>query len=173
MPYALAIDIGASSGRHILGEYVDGNIVTTVKPEDGTIIKAFLWNGLSLLETLTKEKKKENVIIISAKDSLEDKVQGLDLGADDYLPKPFHLAELVARVKSVIRRNHREGAAYIEYGNIRIFPDQFQVTIEGKNIELNRKEYDILHYFIQRPDRVINKTTLAEGTNPINHHNKI
>ena len=120
-------------------------------------------NGLSLLETLKKEKKKENVIIISAKDSLEDKVQGLDLGADDYLPKPFHLAELVARVKSVIRRNHREGAAYIEYGNIRIFPDQFQVTIEGKNIELNRKEYDILHYFIQRPDRVINKTTLAEA----------
>ena len=120
-------------------------------------------NGLSLLETLKKEQKKENVIIISAKDSLEDKVQGLDLGADDYLPKPFHLAELIARVKSVIRRNHREGATYIEYGNIRIHPDQFQITIAEKSIDLNRKEYDILLYFIQRPERVINKTTLAEA----------
>ena len=62
-------------------------------------------NGLDLLEELKKENKKENIIIISAKDSLEDKVTGLDLGADDYLPKPFHLAELIARVKSVIRRN--------------------------------------------------------------------
>ena len=76
-------------------------------------------NGLDLLEELKKENKKENIIIISAKDSLEDKVTGLDLGADDYLPKPFHLAELIARVKSVIRRNHHAGATYIEYGNIR------------------------------------------------------
>ena len=104
-------------------------------------------NGLDLLEELKKENKKENIIIISAKDSLEDKVTGLDLGADDYLPKPFHLAELIARVKSVIRRNHHAGATYIEYGNI----------------ELNRKEYDILLYFIQRPERVINKMTLAES----------
>ena len=111
----------------------------------------------------TKENKKENIIIISAKDSLEDKVTGLDLGADDYLPKPFHLAELIARVKSVIRRNHHAGATYIEYGNIRIDPDHFQVFVAGTPIELNRKEYDILLYFIQRPERVINKMTLAES----------
>ena len=112
-------------------------------------------NGLDLLEELKKENKKENIIIISAKDSLEDKVTGLDLGADDYLPKPFHLAELIARVKSVIRRNHHAGATYIEYGNIRIDPDHFQVFVAGTPIELNRKEYDILLYFIQRPERVI------------------
>jgi len=96
-------------------------------------------NGLDLLELAqsygqieeTKENKKENIIIISAKDSLEDKVTGLDLGADDYLPKPFHLAELIARVKSVIRRNHHAGATYIEYGNIRIDPDHFQVFVAG------------------------------------------
>lgn len=116
-----------------------------------------------LLEELKKENKKENIIIISAKDSLEDKVTGLDLGADDYLPKPFHLAELIARVKSVIRRNHHAGATYIEYGNIRIDPDHFQVFVAGTPIELNRKEYDILLYFIQRPERVINKMTLAES----------
>ncbi len=107
-------------------------------------------NGLDLLEELKKENKKENIIIISAKDSLEDKVTGLDLGADDYLPKPFHLAELIARVKSVIRRKHHAGATYIEYGNIRIDPHHIQV-------------YDILLYFIQRPERVINKMTLAES----------
>ena len=118
---------------------------------------------MSVLEELKKENKKENIIIISAKDSLEDKVTGLDLGADDYLPKPFHLAELIARVKSVIRRNHHAGATYIEYGNIRIDPDHFQVFVAGTPIELNRKEYDILLYFIQRPERVINKMTLAES----------
>lgn len=120
-------------------------------------------NGLSLLQELKKRHKKENVIIISAKDSIDDKVLGLDLGADDYLPKPFHLVELIARVKSVIRRNHREGETYISYGNIRIDPDKFQIFIGEQQIELNRKEYDILFYFIQRPERVINKMTLAES----------
>lgn len=120
-------------------------------------------NGLTLLEELKKQHKKENVIIISAKDSLEDKVLGLDLGADDYLPKPFHLVELVARVKSVIRRNHRDGATFIEYGNIRVDPDHFKVLVQDREIELNRKEYDILLYFIQRAERVINKMTLAES----------
>lgn len=120
-------------------------------------------NGLSLLEELKKQHKKENIIIISAKDSLEDKVTGLDLGADDYLPKPFHLVELIARVKSVIRRNHHEGEAFLEYGNIRIDPDKFRVTVDNRELELNRKEYDILLYFIQRPGRVVNKMTLAES----------
>lgn len=120
-------------------------------------------SGLELLEEWKKQQKKENVIIISAKDSLEDKVQGLNLGADDYLPKPFHLVELTARVRSVIRRHQREGARYIEYGNVRIDPDKYRVTVEGKETELNRKEYDILLYFLQRPERVVNKMTLAEA----------
>lgn len=120
-------------------------------------------NGLTLLEEVKRNHKKENVIIISAKDSLEDKVRGLDLGADDYLPKPFHLVELVARVRSVIRRNHREGETLMTYGNIQMNPDKFQVTVERNPLELNRKEYDILLYFLQRPERVINKMTLAES----------
>lgn len=120
-------------------------------------------SGLDLLQTWKKQNKKENIIIISAKDSLEDKVLGLDLGADDYLPKPFHLVELIAKVKSVIRRNQRDGAQYIEYGNIRIDPDNYHVYIENQQIEFNRKEYDILYYFIQRPERVVNKMTLAES----------
>jgi len=120
-------------------------------------------NGLNLLEQLKKMRKRENVIIISAKDSLDDKVLGLELGADDYLPKPFHLAELNARIKSVIRRQRRDGEMDIRLANIRIAPDTFQVFVDDKEIELNRKEYDILLYFANRPGRLVNKNTLAES----------
>ena len=120
-------------------------------------------SGLDLLEKLKAMHKRENVIIISAKDPLEDKVLGLELGADDYLPKPFHLAELNARIKSVIRRQHHDGEIDICLGNIRILPDKYQVLINDREVELNRKEYDILLYFINRPGRLVNKNTLAES----------
>ena len=120
-------------------------------------------SGLQLLERLKELRKKENVIIISAKDSLEDKILGLELGADDYLPKPFHLAELTARIKSVLRRKHRDGEHAISLGNVRLLPDTFQVWVNDTQIELSRKEYDILHYFMNRPNRMINKNTLAES----------
>ena len=120
-------------------------------------------SGLDLLEKLKAMHKRENVIIISAKDSLEDKVLGLESGADDYLPKPFHLAELNARIKSVIRRQHHDGEIDICLGNIRILPDKYQVLINDREVELNRKEYDILLYFINRPGRLVNKNTLAES----------
>lgn len=120
-------------------------------------------NGLDLLGELRALGKRTNVIILSAKDSLEDKVKGLDLGADDYLPKPYHLAELHARLKSLFRRNTREGEHTIQYGNIELVPDLFKVLIGGKEVELNRKEYDILSYFMLRPGRLVNKNTLAES----------
>lgn len=120
-------------------------------------------SGLALLEKLKKAHKRESVIIISAKDSLEDKVAGLELGADDYLPKPFHLAELNARIRSVIRRHQHEGEIDIRLENIRILPDKFQVFVSEKEVELNRKEFDILLYFVNRPGRLVNKNTLAES----------
>lgn len=120
-------------------------------------------SGLDLLEELKEMGKRENVIIISAKDSIEDKVLGLELGADDYLPKPFHLVELNARIKSVIRRHKHGGENSIKYGNIEVFPSRFCVKVDGKEIELNRKEYDILVYFMNRPGRLVNKNTLAES----------
>ncbi len=120
-------------------------------------------NGLEVLQRLKELHKRENVIILSAKDSLDDKVQGLELGADDYLPKPFHLAELTARIKSVIRRNHQAGELTIQVGNISLHPNNFMVEVDNKQLELNRKEYDILHYFMNRPNRLINKNTLAES----------
>lgn len=120
-------------------------------------------SGLTLLERLKQLHKRESVIIISAKDSWEDKVKGLELGADDYLAKPFHLAELSARIKSVIRRQHHDGEMSVQLGNIRVMPDTFRVLVDDKEVELNRKEYDILFYFMNRPDRLINKNTLAES----------
>ncbi len=120
-------------------------------------------NGLDLLKELQALGKRTNVIILSAKDSIEDKVVGLDLGADDYLPKPFHLAELHARLKSLFRRSQREGEHKMQVGNIEVYPDQFRVMINGKQVELNRKEYDILYYFMSRPERLVNKNTLAES----------
>lgn len=120
-------------------------------------------NGLDLLAELHALGKHTNVIILSAKDSLEDKVNGLDLGADDYLPKPFHLAELHARIKCLFRRKLREGEHKLQVGNIELFPDDFRVMVQGKEIELNRKEYDILNYFMSRPGRLVNKNTLAES----------
>ncbi|MGL4994191.1 MAG: response regulator transcription factor [Bacteroidales bacterium] len=120
-------------------------------------------NGLTLLNEINKLDEKRNVIIISAKDSIEDKVEGLDLGADDYLSKPFHLAELNARIKSLIRRNQHKGKIWIEYGNVAIDPDSFDVRVDNISIELNRKEYYILLYLINRPEMVINKEMLAEA----------
>lgn len=120
-------------------------------------------NGLDLLAELHALGKHTNVIILSAKDSLEDKVNGLDLGADDYLPKPFHLAELHARIKSLFRRKLREGERKLQVGNVELFPDDFRVMVQGKEIGLNRKEYDILNYFMSRPGRLVNKNTLTES----------
>ncbi|MBQ8019869.1 MAG: response regulator transcription factor [Paludibacteraceae bacterium] len=119
-------------------------------------------NGLSLLKELANKKINRNVIILSARDSVDDKIEGLELGADDYLPKPFHLAELHARIRSLMRRR-RDGEHTICLGNIELNPDQFSVKVGGKTLDVSRKEFDILHYLISRPDRVVSKEALAEA----------
>ncbi|MBR6494814.1 MAG: response regulator transcription factor [Prevotella sp.] len=119
-------------------------------------------SGLDLLRELAERGKNGNVIILSAKDSVEDKVEGLNLGADDYLPKPFHLAELHARIRSVLRRK-RDGKPTLTAGNIALFPDQMSVEVDGKPFELSRKEYDILFYLLNRVGRLVEKQTLAEA----------
>lgn len=120
-------------------------------------------SGLDLLRELKRLHRRDSVLIISAKDSLDDKVEGLELGADDYLTKPFHLAELNARVKSVIRRRQAKGDVSITMGNLLLYPDKRQVEVGGVPLQLNRKEFDLLYYFIVNPDRVINKMSLAES----------
>ena len=108
-------------------------------------------------------RRSDSVLIISAKDSLDDKVDGLELVAYDYLTKPFHLAELNARVKSLIRRRQAKGDVTDTLGNLLLYPDKRQVEIHGKPLQLNRKEFDLLYYFVVNPGRVINKMSLDES----------
>lgn len=144
-----------AEARRKIEDYAYDCILLDIMLPDGS--------GLDLLKELKKQHKQENVIIISAKDSIDDKVQGLELGADDYLPKPFHFAELGARIRSVIRRNQQQGEPIVEAGNVKLYPDTFSVRVNDAALELNRKEYDILHYFITRPERLVSKSTLAES----------
>lgn len=120
-------------------------------------------DGLAILAHLKRKRKKESVIILSAKDSIEDKVEGLNLGADDYLAKPFHLAELNARVKSLLRRKKADGNTCLIIGNLTVYPDTREAKINDTPLTLNRKEFDLLYYFASNPNRLINKTSLAES----------
>jgi DNA-binding response OmpR family regulator len=119
-------------------------------------------SGLTLLEELKNRHKQDSVIIISAKNSVDDKVRGLDLGADDYLPKPFHIAELKARVKSVIRRKNLEGQTIVTLNNLKLNLEDRSVHVDDTSLVLNRKEFDILVYFVSNKNKLINKAALAE-----------
>ena len=120
-------------------------------------------NGLRLLEQIKALDKDDRVIIISARDSLDDKIEGLDLGADDYLPKPFYMAELSARIKSVMRRGSGAVNRTMGAGNIVLDLQSRCVTIGGNPVALLKKEFDILLYFIQRPQHIVDKAVLAES----------
>lgn len=120
-------------------------------------------SGLDILKRLRDMSRRENVIIISARDSVDDRVAGLELGADDYLPKPFHMSELVARVRSVLRRGKTGGQLTIDMGNISLDPASRIVTIAGSRVELLKKEFDVLLYFMQRPNHLVDKVVLAEA----------
>ena len=120
-------------------------------------------NGLKLLEQIKALDKDDRVIIISARDSLDDKIAGLDLGADDYLPKPFYMAELSARIKSVMRRGAGSVNKIMTAGNIMLDLQSRCVTIDGNAVALLKKEFDILLYFMQRPNHIVDKAVLAES----------
>lgn len=119
-------------------------------------------NGLDVLKRLKKEKNNAAVIIISANNSLEDKLNGLDLGADDYLTKPFHLAELNSRIKAVLRRGKFGGDDFITFYNISVNTRSKTAQVDGKKLDLTRKEYDLLIFLITNEGRVISKEMIAE-----------
>ena len=120
-------------------------------------------NGLDLAHLVKEQSPSCHIIFLTGYDDFEFARKAIKLGADDYLPKPFHLAELNARIKSVIRRNQHDGEIDIRQGNVRIEPDKYRVFVNNQELELNRKEYDILLYFINRPGHLVNKNTLAES----------
>ena len=119
-------------------------------------------DGMSLIKEIKSFKEEIGLIIISAKDVLEKKVQGLELGADDYLTKPFFFAELNARLKSVIRRLDLDLDQNLVFNEITLFPEQMKALVHGKELELTVKEFGLLLYFVSNQNRVISKTTLGE-----------
>ncbi len=119
-------------------------------------------NGLDLIKLIKERNSSAGLLIVSARNSLNDKLTGLDLGADDYITKPFHLAELNSRIKSLARRRFFEGKNELTFNEIKINPDSFEVTVNGEIIDLTRKEYDILLYFMVNRDRVITRESIAE-----------
>lgn len=118
--------------------------------------------GLQLLQEMKVLGKEGNVIIISAKDSLDDKLEGLNLGADDYLTKPFHIAELNARIKAVLRRKQQDGKDELLVANVILKTLERKVSVNQVDLPLNRKEFDILHYFLVNKNRLVTRTALAE-----------
>ena len=119
-------------------------------------------SGLDAIKSLKKVQPNCGVIVISAKDSLDDKINGLNLGADDYITKPFHLSELNARIKSVIRRRNFDGNNKIIINELLIDTDTRELSINNKIIELTGKEYDILLFFISNKEKVLTKESIVE-----------
>jgi DNA-binding response OmpR family regulator len=119
-------------------------------------------NGLNLLRALKKKKKADGVIIISAKNSLNDKIEGLEIGADDYLSKPFHLAELGARIKALIRRNKFEGSNLISIDNVVLDVAGKVVTIGKNKLDLTKREFELLLFLVSNKNKVISKDAIGE-----------
>jgi DNA-binding response OmpR family regulator len=119
-------------------------------------------NGLDLIKLIKEKNKQAGLLIVSAKNSLDDKIRGLDMGADDYITKPFHLAELNSRIKSLARRRHFDGTNELIFNEIRINTDSNEVFINGTLLDLTKKEYEILLYFIVNRNKVITRESIAE-----------
>lgn len=119
-------------------------------------------NGLKILSALKGANKTDGVIIISAKNELDDKIKGLSEGADDYLTKPFHLSELSVRIAAIIRRKSLQGNNILVFEEIIIDTQAKTVAVNKSNMVLTRKEYDLLVYFVINKNRVLSKNTIAE-----------
>ena len=119
-------------------------------------------NGMDLLYRLRANRKDVGTLILSAKNSIDDKVRGLDAGADDYLGKPFHLLELASRLKAIYRSRKQESSNIIQLDLIGIDTDKKEVVVEGKKIDLTKKEYEMLLFFANNAKRVLTKQNIAE-----------
>ena len=118
--------------------------------------------GFDLIDALKKAKSTAGIIVISARNSVEDRIKSLDLGSDDYLTKPFHLSELNARIKSIMRRRNFGGVNEIDFEEIKINYNSRQVFVNAKEVVLSKKEYDLLMYFVSNKDIALTKASMAE-----------
>jgi len=120
-------------------------------------------DGLSVVKELRARKVMVPVLMLSAKDSSEDIVAGLNSGSDGYVAKPFVFAELLARVKALLRRSQRERGAEIRFADLRLDPVAHKVWRKDKEIDLSAKEYDLLEFFMRNPNQALTRTTIAEN----------
>lgn len=134
------------------------------KPFDLIILDVMLpkRDGLSVAKELRAKGKNNPILMLTAKDSVEDIVAGLDSGSDDYLTKPFAFAELLARVRALIRRGEMDRGAELTFSDLRIDPVGHKVWRAGKEIDLTAKEYALLEYFMRNPNQVLTRTMIAE-----------
>jgi DNA-binding response OmpR family regulator len=119
-------------------------------------------DGLELLRMLKAQGAAAGVLVLTARAGLDDRVRGLDLGADDYLPKPFHLSELNARLRAILRRRQFQGQSSLTFRDLVVWPERAEVLVRGEVLTLTRKEYDLLLYLLANPGRVLTKEAIAE-----------
>lgn len=119
-------------------------------------------SGLNLLQFMKTEGIQSSILIISAKNSLDDKITGLELGADDYLTKPFHLSELHARLKAIYRRKSLKGDSVVSFHEISVNTDTMDARVNDQLLELTKKEFDLLLYFLVNKNRVLTRQSIAE-----------
>jgi DNA-binding response OmpR family regulator len=145
-------------------EFSEADLLINLYQYDCVIVDITLHggSGFDIIKNLKEIGSKAGIIIISAKNSLDDKLKGLDIGADDYLTKPFHLAELNARIKSIIRRRQFEGEQEMTYNEIRINPEDRRLYVNDQLIDLTKKEFDLLLYLLSNKNQVLTKETIAE-----------
>ncbi|WP_418422681.1 response regulator transcription factor [Alistipes sp.] len=156
------------SGERYLCEqaftYDDARMKVNMSEYDCILLDLMLpgGNGLDILGDIRSRNNPAGVIIVSAKDSLDDKLKGLEIGADDYLAKPFHLAELSMRIYAVIRRKEFSASNVLENNGVRIDLREKSVAVNGSPVVLTKSEYDLLLFLIGNKDRVVSKSAMAE-----------
>jgi DNA-binding response OmpR family regulator len=145
-------------------DFEDADLMINLYQYDCVVVDITLpdGSGLDIIRGLKEIRSNAGIIIISAKNALDDKISGLSTGADDYLPKPFHLAELNARIKALLRRKLFNGNNEIIFNEIRLLPDERRVFVADSAVDLTRKEFDLLLYMITNKKQVMTKEAIAE-----------
>lgn len=142
----------------------EGHFLGETEPYDAIILDIGLptMDGISVLENWRREEIKIPVLILTARDRWSDKVAGMDAGADDYVSKPFHMEEVLARVRALLRRSAGHASNEIEVGSLRLDTKSARVTVDGTPIKLTSHEYRLLAYLVHHKDKVISRTELVE-----------
>ena len=147
------VDNGADAYRQASAQAYDGLILDIMMPE---------MDGLSVLSRLRREGKNMTVLLLTAKSEIEDRIKGLDSGADDYLPKPFDMSELLARVRAMLRRRDTYHPETIVFGGMELTPDTCQLSANGKTFSLSRREYQLMELFMNNPGVLFSADTLLD-----------